>query len=266
MARQVVVIMGSPRKGRTLKVVKQFEKELQRMGEADFQYIFLRDMQLEPCRGCELCLAKGEQFCPFKDDRDNIYDRLMAADGTIFATPVYSLQVTALLKNLLDRFAYVFHRPCFFHKTSMAIVTQGVIGGDKVVEYLNELAAYWGYKVCPGLFLTVPWEKPLPGEEEKMNTAIKAAAARFHKLLTDPAPYIPTLKQVIIFRAVQSVHAVEAGLASDRQYYQARGWLTADYYYPTRINWAKKLIGKFIGHQVRRQSLQAKAARGSAPQ
>jgi len=265
VAKQVVVIFGSPRKGRTYKVVSRFEQELKRLEAVDFEYIFLKDMYVENCRGCELCLAKGEQFCPLKDDRDKIYERLMLADGVIFANPVYSLQVTALLKNLLDRMAYIFHRPRFFNKISIAIVTQGVIGGDKVVNYLNDLASYWGFKVCPGLTLTIPWEKPLPAEDQKIEAAIKKAAANFHILLKDPEPPVPTLKQVIIFRAVQAVHAVEAGLTTDHNYYKAKGWLTSNYYYDTKINWIKQLLGSWVGRKVMRQALETKKERQLIP-
>lgn len=261
MNKQVVAIIGSPRKGRTYKAVSRFEQELKRLGTIDFEYLFLKDVHLENCRGCELCLSKGEQFCPLKDDLNKIYERLIKADGVIFATPVYSLQVTALLKNLLDRMAYIFHRPRFFNKTSIAIVTQGVIGGKKVVEYLDELAEFWGYKVCPGLTLTVPWEKTLPAEEQKMEAAIKKSASNYYMLLNDPKPPIPTLKQVIIFRAVQAVHAVESGLAADHDYYQAKGWLTSNYYYDTKINWFKHLMGSWAGRKVMRQAVQTKKDR-----
>ncbi len=252
--------MGSPRKGSTFKVVTQFEQELNRLGAVNFDYIFLKDLQLNSCRGCELCLSKGEKFCPLDDDRDIIYDRMMSADGVIFATPIYSLQVTSLLKNLLDRMAYIFHRPCFFGKTSMAIVSQGVIGGDKVVDYLNELAAYWGFNVSPGLALTIPWEKPLLSEERQKGAAIKKAAANFHGQLHDSRLPIPTLKQAVFFRAVQAVHKVGGGLETDRDYYEAHGWLTSKYYYDVQLNPAKSLIGSIVGRLVTRQTLKTKKA------
>jgi multimeric flavodoxin WrbA len=57
---------------------------------------------------------KGEEFCPLKDDRDVMIEKMTASDGVVFATPNYSFQVSALMKIFLDRLGFVFHRPRFF--------------------------------------------------------------------------------------------------------------------------------------------------------
>ncbi|MBD3255313.1 MAG: hypothetical protein GF383_09485 [Candidatus Lokiarchaeota archaeon] len=43
-------------------------------------------------------LSKGEDKCPLKDDREIISKKLDDADGVIFATPVYSMRISYLLK------------------------------------------------------------------------------------------------------------------------------------------------------------------------
>ncbi|KAF1086198.1 2-amino-4-deoxychorismate dehydrogenase [Sporotomaculum syntrophicum] len=260
MSAKVVAIIGSPRNGRTLGIVKQFEQCLKKLGNIDFEYVFLKDVDLKACRGCGACLEKGEEYCPLKDERTDIFMKMMQADGVIFASPVYSLQVTALLKNLLDRLAYVFHRPCFFHKTFMPIVTQGVYGYEGVLKYLAEVARFWGFKTCPGLGLTVAWEKPLPAEQQKYDLETAKAAQRFFSYLTSNTDSIPSLKEVVIFRSVRAVHSIEAGLARDYRYYKEQGWLEADYFYPTRISWYKQIIGRWVEKQTIKQALKAKRA------
>ncbi len=151
-----------------MDIVKQFEHRLKELGDIDFEYVFLKDADLKECRGCGACLEKGEEFCPLKDEKTDIFQKMVYADRVIFASPVYSLQVTALLKNRLDRLAYVFHRPCFFHKTFMPIVTQGVYGVEGVLKYLDKVARFWGFKPCPGLGLTVAWEKHCRLNSEKL--------------------------------------------------------------------------------------------------
>ena len=37
-----------------------------------------------------LCLNKGEELCPLKDDRDLLIDKMNNSDGIIFASPNYS--------------------------------------------------------------------------------------------------------------------------------------------------------------------------------
>lgn len=249
MKHKVLAIIGSPRKGQTYRVVQQFEQELTRMGNIDFQYVFLKDLNLGTCRGCTLCLEKGEEYCPLKDDRDILFQKMMNADGIIFATPVYSLQVTALLKNMLDRLAYVFHRPCFFHKLYMPIVTQGVYGVDGTIKYLDEVARFWGFRVCQGLGLTVSLKDPLPEETQKIQTEVQKAATRFYDLLTHHKDPVPSIKDILMFRMVRSIHSRAAGMARDHEYYKEQGWFESDYFYDVKLGVLKRIVGRIADHQ-----------------
>jgi multimeric flavodoxin WrbA len=75
----------------------------------------LKDVDLSQCRGCFGCFVKGEDHCPCKDDA-SIEQKMHDADGIIFATPVYGMNISALMKTFIDRFSYIFHRPRFFTK------------------------------------------------------------------------------------------------------------------------------------------------------
>lgn len=258
MCRKVIAIIGSPRKGRTLEAVDILEKRLKELGDIDFEYVFLKDVNLKQCRGCGLCFEKGEEFCPLKDDRADISSKMMKADGIIFATPVYSLQVTALLKNFLDRMAYVFHRPCFFHKSFMPVVTQGVYGVEGVLKYLDEVASLWGFRVCPGLGLTMLWEKPSTSDLKKVDDEAVKAAKRFYDYLTRMSDPVPSMKEVIMFRSVRAFHSIAAGFPRDHQYYKEQGWFDSDYYYETRLGWHKKLAGMWVERKALKQAIKNK--------
>ena len=246
---KVVAIVGSPRKGHTYRLVQGFERELKQLGEVNFEYILLKDWKLDSCRGCGLCLEKGEGYCPIKDDYSTLLEKMMQADGIILATPVYSLQVTALMKNLLDRMAYIMHRPCFFHKLYMPIVTQGVYGADGVIKYLDEAAKFLGFKKCPGLGLTVAFKNPLPEETERINAETERAAKRFYSMLANPKDPVPSIKDVLIFRMVRSTHSKSAGFLKDHEFYRDQGWLESEYYYETKLNPIKKLVGAWADWQ-----------------
>lgn len=92
---KITAVVGSPHKGQTCRVVKTFADELKKHGEVDFEYIFLNDLNLRLCRGCGICLEKGEEYCPLHDDLKAVSKTLMESDGVVFAAPVYSLQVPA---------------------------------------------------------------------------------------------------------------------------------------------------------------------------
>lgn len=256
MKKSVLAIVGSPRKGHTYRVAKLFEEELGKAGDIAFEYVLLKDVKLESCRGCGLCLEKGEDFCPLKsrDDFTGLFQKMMNADGIVMATPVYSLQVTALLKNLLDRMAFVMHRPCFFHKLYMPVVTQGVYGADGVIKYLDEAAKFFGFNTCPGLGLTVALKDPLPEETQKINSEVKAAAQRFSKMLANPKDPVPGFKDLLMFRIVRCIHAGSAGLQRDHEYYREKGWFNSNYYYDTKLGPLKRLVGAWADWQGRKMA------------
>lgn len=260
MAKKVTVFMGSPRKKETLDAVKEFEDHLKRAAEIDFEYVFLKDFHLDTCKGCFLCLEKGEEFCSLKDDRDMLIEKIYHSDGVIFATPNYSLQVTAIMKNFLDRLAFVFHRPRFFHKAFTAIVTQGVYGGEDIVKYLEKVGKFWGFTVSKGTCLTTP-----PGmtqrERSKASLKIKKAAERFSKTLSASKTPSPSLFMLAIFRTIRSSYRAAPDEASrDYWYFRDNGWFTAGYYYDTPIGPVKKLIGRlmdFLGEKnIKRRKME----------
>ena len=51
---RILVITGSPRKGDSYQIVKLFEEKLNSLEKVEFKYPFLKDTNLEFCRGCML--------------------------------------------------------------------------------------------------------------------------------------------------------------------------------------------------------------------
>jgi multimeric flavodoxin WrbA len=253
--KKVIAFIGSPRKGETYRVVQDFEKSLKIHGDIDFEYVFLKDADLRICKGCFSCLFKGEEYCPLKDDRDLLLQKIENSDGIIFATPNYALQVTAIMKNFVDRLAFVFHRPRYFHKTFMGIVTQGAYGGNEIVAYLENLAKFWGFNIAKGFHVTTV--TPRTTTEQKVITKKTVEAARrFYKALMDKKSYSPSLFQFAIFRMIRSMYqAVPDEESKDYCYFRDQGWFTSDYYYPVSIGVIKKLLGKLIDGMGRKMAI-----------
>ncbi|MGI6575356.1 MAG: hypothetical protein ACOX3A_05855, partial [bacterium] len=49
--------------------------------EIDFEYVFLSEYNLKFCQGCYQCFDQGEEFCPLKDDRDVLLEKIEYSDG-----------------------------------------------------------------------------------------------------------------------------------------------------------------------------------------
>ncbi|MBC7229053.1 MAG: flavodoxin family protein [Actinobacteria bacterium] len=72
-------------------------------GEAGLEVRAFRvaDMDLRPCRACNACFRDGE--CVQKDDMQEIYPHLLGAEAVAMAAPIFSMNICAQAKALIDR-------------------------------------------------------------------------------------------------------------------------------------------------------------------
>jgi multimeric flavodoxin WrbA len=240
---KVTAFVGSARKKHTYKVTKQFMDNLQAMGDVECEIVSLSDCHIEVCKGCMLCLNKGEEFCPFKDDRDMLIDKMNNSDGIIFASPNYSFNVSGLMKVFLDRLGFIFHRPRFFGKAFTSIVVQGFYRGDKIIDYFNFIGKCLGFNLVKGCCLN-SLEPMTEKEQKKIDKIIDKQSKKFYSTLIKKEYPNPTLFQLMIFRMSRiSIKLLLDENWRDFTYYKNNGWFGCDYYYPTQLNHFKKLAG-----------------------
>lgn len=245
----ILVIMGSPRKGETLAVVRQVEAQMQALGEVSFDYLWLRDANLPPCRGCHACVRFGEQKCPLRDDTASIEARMLAADGIILATPVYCQQVSYLMKTFLDRYAYWWHRPRFFGKVFLPVASGG--GQFKsTLSYLAECVSAWGGTALPGLG-AAHIDSLVPKARARLEKQIGQSAARFFQTVQGqmngaPLP-APSLYRLIWFRMWRiNARANKAFIPADYRYWTEQGWFEREYYTKQPLNFFQRTVGRVM--------------------
>jgi multimeric flavodoxin WrbA len=250
--KKVTAFIGTSTKKATYQAVQEFEKNLKQYTDIDFEYIFLKDYRLEFCQGCRLCFNRGEEFCPLKDDRDILLEKMENSDGIILATPNYAFQVSARMKNFLDRFAYIFHRPQFFDKTFTAIVTQGIFGGKDILKYLENMGANFGCNVTKGIYLTTV-DQMTELQKKKYKQEIRKSSERFYKGLMRSSLPQPSLFRLMLFRMSRtSLQSIDFR-GRDYDFYKEKGWFGSDYYHETSFGPIKKIIGyffDFLGRQI----------------
>lgn len=244
--KKVIAFVGSAHKQNTHKAVVKFLENLQALGEVEYEIVTLSNYQLKACRGCRLCFEKGEEFCPLKDDRDVLMDKIEASDGVIFATPNYAFHMSGIMKVFLDRFGVAMHRPRYFGKSFTSIVTQGFGGGSGIVKYFDLAGKMMGFNTVKGSCITglVPYsEKDL----QKMERTLTTHSERFYATLTQPAYPQPSWFMLMGFRMGRTTMIETLDERShDYRYYVEKGWLESDYFYPTRLNLLKKVGGKLF--------------------
>jgi multimeric flavodoxin WrbA len=244
--KKVTALVGSAHKGHTYDAVAQFLGNLQSLGDVEVEIVRLSDYRLGVCRGCRLCLDKGEEKCPHKDDRDVLIEKMLASDGVIFATPNYSFQVSGIMKVFLDRLGFAFHRPRFFGRAFTGIVTQGIYGGNKILGYLDFVGGGLGFNTVKGSCVNT--RGPITEkQQDKTDKVLAAHARRYYARLQKPAYLAPPLSNLFMFRWGRTAMRLELDESClDYRYYRDKGWFESDYYYPTHLDPLKKGVGKLV--------------------
>ncbi|PKO00068.1 MAG: hypothetical protein CVU42_04825 [Chloroflexi bacterium HGW-Chloroflexi-4] len=102
MTKKILIFESSPRKkGNTAVLAGQAAGAL-REGGVEVETIRLHGMKIEPCNHCDGCLRK-KVYCTQQDDMQELYTKLVAADGVILASPIYWFSYNAQLKVFIDR-------------------------------------------------------------------------------------------------------------------------------------------------------------------
>lgn len=111
----ILAIYGSPRrKGNTTLLLKRAVEGAREAG-AGVEEIVLRDLKISPCLEIYGCKDTGR--CAIKDDFQGIYDKLLACDGLMLASPVFFYAVSAHTKILMDRCQSLWVKRYWLEKT-----------------------------------------------------------------------------------------------------------------------------------------------------
>ena len=254
---KVLVIVSSSRgKGNTYKVTKQFEEKIKKLGEVEFDYLFLKEANLKPCRGCFTCVTRGEHRCPIKDDRAKIEKQMLNSGGVIFTSPVYVYNITAIMKNFIDRFGYVSHRPFFFNQSAMAIATSSGGGLKETLNYLESITRSWGFNFVDKLgIITHPYLIHTSQYSSEIDNNMDKAARIFYHSLKTKERKSPKLGELIQFR-VMRLHAIDTKeyFTADYKYYKEKNLLdkSKKYFIDIEINFFKNMFAGMIEKLITR--------------
>ncbi len=113
---KVLGIVGSKRKnGNTAALIKQTMIPFEKSEDFETEIIYLRDLNIEGCLGCEGCARTNK--CVIKDDMQEVYKKLRLADSIIAGSPTYFYNMTSDMKKFIDR-CYCF---CTFDKEDRSV-------------------------------------------------------------------------------------------------------------------------------------------------
>ncbi len=171
MKVKILGISGSPRENsNTETLVKEALNSASQIGNVETDFISIASLRITPCKGCYECygFSKGadwDNICfQFKDDVGAIYKKIYESDGIIIGSPVYSMDVPAKLKALMERGAPFCH---YASSKLSGAITFKVIGG-----------------------IVVAFEKR-GGQESTLLTIWRFASSLAHSFIVSATPFPP---------------------------------------------------------------------------
>lgn len=253
---KVLAIIGSPRtNGNTYKTIKLVEERLvEKNNTIEFENIQLSKADIKTCKGCFVCIEKGEENCPLKDDRKSIETKMKQADAVIFASPVYTYNVSWIMKNFLDRFAYRCHRPDFHGKKAMVVVSTGAVGLGVVSSMLSFMIGTMGFITCAKVGVTyAPLHERDNIKSMKEMKKLNKQVNLFYNKITNTEAIKPSFIKLLTFKMQQKAFLKAPQSSADFKFWNDKGWLekTENYYYKVRIGIIKKLAASLISKIIK---------------
>lgn len=162
---KVVAINSSARKdGNTAIIINKVFEELKAAG-IETELVQFAGSIIEPCKACWAC--GGQNNCVHKKDMfHEVYEKMLAADGIILGSPVYSANISANMQAFLERAAVVgdMNREgkTMKHKVGVAVAAVRRGGALQAVDSMNHFflnhemfvagSTYWNmvYGQMPG--------------------------------------------------------------------------------------------------------------------
>ena len=98
---RVLGLSCSPRRGGNTDLMLDHALQGAREAGADTEKIIVPELDIHPCKACNACFKEGR--CVQKDDMQELYPKLRSREGIILAAPIFSMNLAAQAKILIDR-------------------------------------------------------------------------------------------------------------------------------------------------------------------
>ena len=231
-----LIINGSPRKKNTWSMVKQAKTNL----EGEFEEIQLMKAKIPMCNGCFKCIMEGEEHCPHHESVNPIVEKIRWADGLIIASPVYAMNVTGLIKNFFDHTAYLYHRPEFFEKKALIVVSTAGAGQKDVAKYIDETLRHWGFNKNYKLTYACGGKDTINKEE------INKVSQKFHKDIVSKKLRSPKLMDLVYYNVWRAMAVSKDPIKADKEYWEKTDLVNYEFAPNVNLGILKKAFSKMM--------------------
>ena len=194
---KIIGISGGTKNGNNDSMCKEALMGAKEIG-AEIEFIRLMDLDIKHCTGCTACVGalfsgKGN-MCVLKDDFDWLLDKMLDADGIVFALPIFEKGVPGIFQTITDRFGPRMDRGNNVIATKNAQKNGGKVPDprvlkDKVISYMGIGGSDWTTKFQCGAAMQAltpgwkvinnevfPWSSGIILDDERIAVAHKIGA------------------------------------------------------------------------------------------
>jgi multimeric flavodoxin WrbA len=166
---KVLGISTSPRRRQNTE--KLIEKVLEGSASsgAQTELFVIAGKQISPCMGCNKC--RETKKCVIEDDMQELYDKIIEADGIVVGTPVYYYGVTAQCKIIIDRTIAI--APINGNKIGGIVTVAGSLGLSDVVKTLSMYFSVQGITSAGWVAAYSPVEGKVKAQKSAFELGVK---------------------------------------------------------------------------------------------
>ncbi|UOO38159.1 NAD(P)H-dependent oxidoreductase [Oscillospiraceae bacterium CM] len=259
---KIVAILSSFRnEGNTKQILSLLQKHVcasqDRHGmPCDFEIISLASANLSFCRGCRLCFDKGETSCPLHDGFFSVYQSLQNADAVILASPVYVEDVSAAMKNFIDRMAFNCHRPAFAGKPALIVATSGMGSSNHAVRSMIFALSSWGFQVVGKRKFRMGALMDPAAMPPAFDDAARRLISKLMRAISRQEILKPSFYALLVFKVQQKCFQNDLRYRNtyDHDYWARTGWLNPRCtYYKKHTAWPiKTACAQLLGAVIAR--------------
>ncbi len=120
---KILSICGSPRRGNSEGILNRLKQIFEKKG-IENEVILLREKNIQRCNGCvEYCNYNLK--CSQKDDMPEIMQKMLDADGYVFASPNYFGMPPGLFKDFMDKCSIFYTAQTDLKTKKAAVISVG---------------------------------------------------------------------------------------------------------------------------------------------
>lgn len=183
---------------------------------------------------------EGEENCPHNEIVQSIIEKIRWADGLIITSPVYALNVTGLLKNFFDHTAYFYHRPEFFDKKALVVVSTAGAGHKDVAKYIDETLRHWGFNKIYQITYK------FGGKEEINVEEINKISKKFHDDVSSKKLHSPKIGDIIFYNVWRAMAPKSEAMKKDKEYWESTGLVNHEFAPNVKLGFLKKTFAKIM--------------------